>query len=68
MKRVLFDNGGEFSNYEMGEVASILNVEACTTPSESRWSNVLCERKHQIKDQMLEILEDENPDTDLDTL
>ena len=68
MKSVLFDNGGEFSNHEMREVASILNVETCTTPSESPWSNGLCERNHQITDRMLEILEDENPNTDLDTL
>ena len=68
MKSVLFDNGGEFSNNEMREVASILNVETCTTPSESPWSNSLCERNHQITDRMLEILEEENSDTDLDTL
>ena len=68
MKSVLFDNGGEFSNHEIREVASILNVETCTTPSESPWSNGLCERNHQITDRMLEILEDENPNTDFDTL
>ena len=52
----------------MRQVASILNVETCTTPSESPWSNGLCERNHQITDPLFETLEDENPDTDLDTL
>ena len=61
-------NGGEFSNHEMREVASILNVETCITPSESPWSSGLCEKNRQITDRMLEILEDENPNTDLDTL
>ena len=46
----------------------MLNVETCTVPSESPWSNDLCERNHQIKDRMFEILEGENPNTDLDTL
>ena len=68
VKSVLFHNGGEFSNHEMREVASILNIETRTTPSESPWSNGLCERNHQITDRMLEILEYENPNTDLDTL
>ena len=68
MESILFDNGGEFSNHEMREVDSILNVKTCTTPSESPWSNGLCERNDQITDRMLEILEDENPNTDLDTL
>ena len=57
MKSALFDNGREFSNHEMREEASILNIETCTTPSESPWSNGLCERNHQITDQMLEIVD-----------
>ena len=32
------------------------------------WSNGLCERNHQITDQMLEILTEENPKTDENTL
>ena len=68
MKYVMFDNGGEFSNSEMREVTSILNVEVYTTPAESPWSNGLCERNHQVTDRMLEILEDENPRVHLSTL
>ena len=68
MDGVLFDNGGEFSNEEMQEVASILGVQIHTTPAESPWSNGLCERNHQVTDRMLEILEDENPSVDPDTL
>ena len=61
MEGIFFDNGGEFNNEEIREVASILNVRISSTPSESPWSNGLCERNHQITDRMLEILVDENP-------
>ena len=52
----------------MREVPGVLNVETCTTPSESPWFSGLCERNHQITDRMLEMLKDKNPNTDLDTL
>ena len=61
MEGIFFDNGGEFNNEEIREVASILNIRISSTPSESPWSNGLCERNHQITDRMLEILVDENP-------
>ena len=47
-EEILFENRGEFSNHEMRE--ELLNVETCTTLSESPWSNGLCERNHQIID------------------
>ena len=62
------DNGGEFSNSEIREINRILNIEILTTPSESPWSNGLCERNHQITDRMLEILIEENPRSDINTL
>ena len=46
LKSVQFDNGGEFSNSKMREVASISNVETCNTSRENPWSNGLCERNH----------------------
>ena len=52
----------------MLEVASILNIQLSSTPAESPWSNGLCERNHQITDRMLEILTEENPKTDENTL
>ena len=68
MGSVLFDNGGEFSNEEMREAASILGIEVCTTPAQSPWSNGLCERNHQVTDRMLEMLVEDNPETSLDVL
>ena len=61
MEGLFFDNGGEFNNEEIREIASILDIGISSTPAESPWSNGLCERNHQITDRMLEILIDENP-------
>ena len=63
MEGIFFDNGREFNNDEIREVASLLNVRISSTPVESPWSNSLCERNHQITNRMLEILEEENPHT-----
>ena len=63
MEAIFFDNGGEFNNNEVHEVASLPNVRISSTPAESPWSNGLCERNHQITDRMLEILVEENPHT-----
>ncbi len=52
----------------MMEVASILGVDIVTTPAESPWSNGVCERNHQITDRMFEILKEDNPNSDDDTL
>ena len=43
MEGIFFDNGGEFNNKEMREIASILKVRISSTPGESPWSNGLCE-------------------------
>ena len=51
------DNGGEFNSDEMREVASILNVQLCTTAGESPFQNGLCGRVHAITDMMLLKLE-----------
>ena len=48
MEGILVDSGGEFNNEEIREMSSILTI--CSTPGESRWSNGLCERNHQITD------------------
>ena len=49
MEGIFFDNGGEFNNEEIREVASVLNVRISSTPGESPWSNGLCEQNHQIR-------------------
>ena len=57
MGALMTDNGGEFNSDEMREVASILNVQLCTTAGESPFQNGLCERVHAITDMLLLKLE-----------
>lgn len=68
MESVLVDNGGEFNSGETREVASILNMEMCTTAAESPFQNGLCERNHAITDLMLLKLVEQCPNTSLDLL
>ena len=68
MESILTDNGGEFSNEEIREVASILNVQVCTTAAYSPFQNGLCERIHAVTDGMLTKLQDQYPQTSLDIL
>ena len=56
MGALMTDNGGVNSD-EMREVASMLNVQLCTTAGESLFQNGLCERVHVISDMMLLKLE-----------
>jgi len=53
MNALMTDNGGEFNSNEMREIASILNVQLCTTAGESPFQNGLCERVHAMTDTML---------------
>ena len=48
--RIITDNGGEFSNEEMREVASLLNIELWTTGANSPWQNGVVERNHYSTD------------------
>ena len=57
MQAILTDIGGEFLSDEMREMASILNVEVCTTAAESPFQNGLCVRIHSVTDMMLAKLE-----------
>ena len=63
MGAIMTDNGGEFSSDEMREVASILNIEICTSAAESPFQNGLYERVHSITDSMLLKLKAENDRT-----
>ena len=65
---MMTDNGGEFNADEMREVMSILNVRVLTTAAESPFQNGLCERVHAVTDMMLLKLEEENRNTDSQTL
>ena len=68
MNAVLSDNGGEFNNELIREVASMLGVELLTTAAYSPWSNGLCERVHAVIDTIIAKLREENPGRDLETL
>jgi transposase InsO family protein len=68
MEALMVDNGGEFNSGETREVASILNIEMCTTAAESPFQNGLCERNHAVTDMMLLRMVEQCPDTPLEVL
>lgn len=68
MGAVMTDNGGEFHADEMREIASILNVEVCTSAAYSPFQNGLCERGHAVTDMMLHKLVAECPNTPVEVL
>ena len=63
--KCITDNGGEFSNGEMLEVMSYLNVVHLTTGSEAAWMNGLCEKNHETNDNILGAIVRDYPDLDL---
>ena len=66
MEGILSDNGGEFSSEETCEVASLLNLEVCTTAVNSPFQNGLCERIHSVT--VLLKLEEQCPGTPLEVV
>ena len=57
--RFLSDNGGEFANQEMMDMAEAFNINLVTTAAESPWANGLCERYNAVLGEMTyKILED----------
>ena len=57
--KFLSDNGGEFINQELIELAEKFNIFIKTTAAESPWSNGLCERHNAIlADNVYRILEE----------
>ena len=46
--KFLWDNGGEFVNDEVVELAEKCNINIKTTAAESPWSNGLCERHNAV--------------------
>ena len=65
---IMTDNEGEFSSDEMREVMSILDVRVITTAAKNPFQNGLCEQVHAVTDRMLLKLEEENMNTDSQTL
>lgn len=68
MGAVYTDNGGEFNNAELRDVASILNMKVHTTAAECPFQNGLCERIHAVTDMILAKLEAQYPKTPFDVL
>ncbi len=52
-KRLFSDNGGEFNNEEMRDMAEKFNIEVKTTAAYSPWSNGLLERHNQTLTEIL---------------
>ncbi len=53
VEKILTDNGTEFCNEEMREVASALNIQLLTTGANSPWQNPINERNHAITDSIV---------------
>ena len=47
-RSVLSDNGGEFDNKLLREVAELLGTSVATTAAESPWSNGIVERHNAV--------------------
>ena len=63
--RILSDNGGEFNNREMQDMAENLNTEVLTTAAESPWSNGICERHNAVIGGMVtKMMHDSSDDID----
>ena len=61
MQEIFTDNGGEFKNAEMREVASVFNFKVKTSDADSPFQNGLCEKNHAIVDLILSKLSVDYP-------
>ena len=68
MHGIFSDNGGEFRNDELREVASVLNFSIQTTAADSPFQNGLCEKNHAIVDLILSKLKADYPHIKTETL
>jgi len=59
-QKLYSDNGGEFCNAEVRDMAENFNIEVKTTPAYSPWSNGLLERHNQTLTEILLKVKDEN--------
>ncbi len=63
-----WDNGGEFNNEQMYEVASKLGVKVMTTAASCPFSNGTCERNHAVVDNIVDKLREDNPNQNLNEI
>lgn len=66
-RRLFSDNGGEFDNDEVRDMAENFSIEIVTTPAYSPWSNGLLERHNQTLTDMLLRVKHDNPHLDWET-
>ena len=65
-KKLISDNGGEFSNSEMRNFSEAFSIKVIHTAAESPWSNGTVERLNGVLGKLvLKILDDVNCDTDI---
>ena len=65
-KKLISDNGGEFSNSEMRTFSEAFSIKTIHTAAESPWSNGTVERLNGVLGKLvLKILDDVNCDTDI---
>ena len=60
------DNGGNFQNEEMCIFTERFNIEMKATPSESPWSNGICEKWEGLKDSLRKLKEERIPRNSID--
>ena len=58
--RILSDNGGEFNNRDLQDMAENLNTEVTTTAAEAPWSNGICERHNAVIGHMVDKMIDDS--------
>jgi hypothetical protein len=64
---ILNDNGGEFTAMEVREAKNVLNIDDDTTGAHSPWQNGLCEKNHALADNILDRIDEDNPNMNLTT-
>ena len=64
--KIISDNGTEFQNEQMREVASQLNVQLLTTGANAPWQNGTVERNHMTTDSIINAVKRDYPDMSLE--
>ena len=65
-KKLISDNGGEFSNSAMRDFSEAFSIKVIHTAAESPWSNGIVERLNGVLGKLvLKIIDDVNCDTDI---
>ena len=66
-KKILTDNGSEFTGSVMMEAMSKLDIKVLTTAAYSPHSNGICEKVHGLADGIVVRVQADNPEIDLET-